>query len=135
MSNCDDAKETVLLVDDDALVRKLAHTILEMNGYHVLDASDGFQALEISRTCRESTIHLLLTDLVMPGMNGWQLAENFLLSRPTSRVLFMSGYVEPESVSNGFANPDIHFIQKPFTPHGLAQAFRETLDFSTKAAE
>src|SRR4051812_6014140 len=110
MSNPDDTKETVLLVDDDALVRKLARTILEMSGYRVLDAADGFQALEMNKAHLESTIHLLLTDLVMPGMNGWQLAENFLMSRPTSRVLFMSGYYEPESVSNGFANPDIQFI-------------------------
>jgi CheY-like chemotaxis protein len=113
--------ETVMLVEDDDSVRDLATHFLLGHGYTVLAAADGMQALEAA-SAHAGPIDLLLTDVVMPGLTGWQLARRFTEQRPDTRVLYMTGYAEmPET-------PDAPILQKPFTAFALQQAVREVLD-------
>jgi CheY-like chemotaxis protein len=113
--------ETVMLVEDDDGVRQLATRFLLEHGYTVLAAPDGFQALE-SAGAHPGRIDLLLTDVVMPGLTGWQLARQFAERRPEARVLYMTGYAEMPDVL------DAPVLQKPFTAFSLLQAVREVLD-------
>jgi PAS domain S-box-containing protein len=114
--------ETVLLVEDEPAVRSLAKAILERRGYDVLEAGTGAGALEL--LARESRhIHVLLTDLVMPGMDGRELAARVSELRPSARVVFMSGY--PADIATDFASA---FIAKPFSESSLAATIREVLD-------
>ena len=116
--------ETILLVEDEDAVRTIARKILESFGYLVLDAEHSDRALGVV-TMTGGTIHLLLTDIVMPGMDGQKLAQRLLELRPETRVLFMSGYADsPER----YEIDRRRFIQKPFTPTGLARKVRETID-------
>lgn len=116
--------ETILLVEDEEAVRTIARKILESFGYFVLDAEHSDRALAVVTTT-DGTIHLLLTDIVMPGMDGQKLAQRFLELRPETRVLFMSGYADsPER----YRIDRRRFIQKPFTPVGLARKVREAID-------
>jgi len=119
--------ETVLLVEDEDVVRVLARKILEQAGYNVLDARGGEEAI---RLCRERTepIHLLLTDVVMPETSGKEIADCLTLLRPTTRVLFMSGYTDEAIVHHGVLDSNVEFIQKPFTPIALAKKVRHVLD-------
>jgi len=119
--------ETVLLAEDESMVRELARVVLESKGYRVIEASDGNEAL---RTCRgyDGPIHLLLTDVVMPRMGGVDLAEQVVAARPDMRILFMSGYAENAIVSQGILKPGASFISKPFRPSLLASKVREVLD-------
>jgi PAS domain S-box-containing protein len=119
--------ETILLVEDEEAVRKLARTILEDKGYTVVTAADGSEALRYFEAHRDG-ICLLLTDVVMPGMSGRELAEHVLDARPGIRVIFMSGYTEDAAVQRGIHNARVAFIAKPFSPEGLLLAVRETLD-------
>jgi PAS domain S-box-containing protein len=118
--------ETVLLVEDEAGVRSLAGVILRSCGYEVLEAADGQQALHL---CQEhaSTIHLLVSDVVMPRMNGPRLADDLRQMRPALRVLFVSGYTDEGTLPHGTQIPG-HFLQKPFTPASLAGKVRQVLD-------
>jgi PAS domain S-box-containing protein len=119
--------ETILLVEDEDVVRTLAQKILEQSGYNVLAASRGAEAI---RLCRQRTepIHLLLTDVVMPETSGKEVADRVTEVLPGLRVLFMSGYTDEAIVHHGVLDTDIEFIQKPFTPAALVRKVREVLD-------
>jgi two-component system cell cycle sensor histidine kinase/response regulator CckA len=119
--------ETILLVEDEELVRKLSQQVLEACGYQVIEAKDGFEALEL---CQKSgsQIHLLLTDVVMPMMSGRELAEKILQSFPHIKILFTSGYMDDAIVHHGVRDSELNFIQKPFTFDELSQKVRELLD-------
>jgi len=118
--------ETILLVEDAEMVRNLAREVLEESGYLVLEAATGKAA---SRICEEykETIHLLLTDVVMPEMSGRELANQLLSARPEMCVLYMSGYTDDTIVHHGVLEKGINFIEKPFSPDALAQKVREAL--------
>ena len=118
--------ETVLLVEDDDRVRALVANMLKKNGYTVLLASAGDQALEIASRHRDR-IHLLLTDVVMPSISGRMLAERLTVARPDTRVLYMSGYPDDAILRHGVKRAAAHFIQKPFSIDALAHKVRETL--------
>ncbi len=118
--------ETVLVVEDDAQLRNMACKILKKYGYKVLSAEGGPSALEIAKTHGE-TIHLLVTDVVMPVMSGKEAAECMKTLQPDIKVLFMSGYTDNAIVHHGILDKDTAFLQKPFTPEGLARKVREVL--------
>jgi signal transduction histidine kinase/ActR/RegA family two-component response regulator len=123
--------ETVLLVEDDLQVRKLARSILARSGYTVCEAENGAEALKVCEA--EGTLHLLLTDVVMPGMSGRDLAAKVVEQRPEIKVLYMSGYTNDAIVHHGVLDTGISFLQKPFTPTALAAKVREVLDGVTVA--
>lgn len=118
--------ETILLVEDEASLRTLTRTSLEVSGYKVLEARDGLEALEISNT-HEGLIDLLLTDVVMPGMGGPELARTLGRRRPEAHVLFMSGYTGRGIGSQGPLEPGSDFLSKPFTREVLRNKIREAL--------
>ncbi len=119
--------ETVLLVEDEEGVRNLAVLILRKQGYRVLEAAQGGEALLICEK-HQGPIHLMVTDVVMPGMGGPELAERLGTLHPEMKVLFMSGYTDDAIVHHGVLKKGTEFIQKPFTPDGLARKVREILD-------
>ena len=119
--------ETVLLVEDEDAVRAIARETLARRGYDVLVAADGAGAVALARR-HPTPIHLLLTDVIMPGMHGRELAETLLRDRPELRVLFMSGYTEDEVLHRGISTEALAFIAKPFTPDALAARVRDVLD-------
>ena len=119
--------ETILLVDDQQHVRAVARATLVRQGFTVLDADRGDAALQLAKR-HDAPIHLLLTDVVMPGIGGRDLARLLLQERPSLRVLYMSGYTDQAIVDHGVLETDIAFIQKPFSPEGLLLKVRETLD-------
>ncbi|HZC81182.1 MAG TPA: ATP-binding protein, partial [Nitrospiraceae bacterium] len=119
--------ETILLVEDEPGVRKLAKTILHTHGYTVLEAAQGKEAFRLSGQ-HTGTIHLMITDVVMPGMSGRELAERLKSARPSMKVLFMSGYTDKAMVHHGELDPCTAFLQKPFTPQALARKVREVLE-------
>jgi len=119
--------ETVLLVEDEEAVRDLARSILTDQGYSVLVAGSASAAEELmEKSSRE--IHLLLTDVVMPGLSGRELARRVAARSPKTRVLFMSGYTDNVITSGGVLEAGVAFLQKPFTPRALTQKVREVLD-------
>jgi CheY-like chemotaxis protein len=118
--------ETVLVVEDQDAVRLLVCTILESYGYRVLQASTGPDAIALAERYRD-TIHLLLSDVVLPLMNGRVLAERLRASRPGIKVLHVSGYSEEMIGQRGLLDSDLAYLQKPFTPEALAAKVRETL--------
>ena len=113
-----EGSETILLVEDDEMVRRLARYVLQTNGYTVLETADGARAVDICRQHIEP-IHLLLTDVVLPQMNDQQLAEEVAAVRPAMKVLFMSGWTENAIHHRGVLLPGVHFIEKPFTAQTL----------------
>jgi CheY-like chemotaxis protein/two-component sensor histidine kinase len=123
--------ETILLVEDEASVRKLARTILQDNGYTVVEAESGDQARAISGQ-HEGRIQLMLTDVIMPGTSGRELAQSVATSRPEMRVLYMSGYTDDAIVHHGILDAKTPFIQKPFTPDSLLRKIRNVLDMGTE---
>jgi PAS domain S-box-containing protein len=119
--------ETILLVEDEENLRRLARQSLENQGYNVIDAPDGAAAIKISQA-HPGPIHLLLTDVIMPGMNGRELANKLSPTRLEMRVLFMSGYTENHIGHNGTLDEGITLLQKPFTLSALRSKVREMLD-------
>jgi PAS domain S-box-containing protein len=119
--------ETILLVEDETNLRYLARQFLEKQGYRVLEAPDGGAALRAA-AAHEGTIHLLLTDVIMPGMNGRQLAQRISEIRPGVKILYMSGYTENVIGRNGTLDAGVRLLQKPFTLRDLTTLVREVLD-------
>jgi two-component system, cell cycle sensor histidine kinase and response regulator CckA len=117
----------VLLVEDEDAVRTLARRILTAEGYTVLEAANGREALELAEL-RGGQIDLLVTDVVMPGLSGREVADALSASRPALRVLYMSGYTEDTIVHHGVRDPDVVFLDKPFAPAELAGAARTALE-------
>ena len=119
--------ETILVVEDDMRLQKLTSRILGRYGYRVLQASNGDEALTISHN-HDGPIHLVLTDVIMPGISVQEMVEKIQFRRKESRILFMSGYMDDTISLHGVLEPGINFLQKPYTPEGLAQKVREVLD-------
>jgi PAS domain S-box-containing protein len=119
--------ETILLVEDEEVVRQMAMEILQECGYRVVQAKDGYAALELAKQYR-GEIHLMLTDVVMPRMSGRELAEQMAPLRGDMRVLYMSGYTDDAIVHHGVLDEGMAFIGKPFSMDALARKVRETLD-------
>ena len=119
--------ETVLLVEDEEVVRNLTRRILKQRGFHVLEAADGHEALRIS-AAHVGDIDLLLSDIVMPQMNGQVLARELRKTYPDIKVVFMSGYAGDFAVKDPFFDPTLNFLQKPFTPSALVHKIRALLD-------
>ena len=115
--------ETVLLVEDEMSVRHLTHKFLEGNGYHVLEAIEGREAMRVSEHY-DGPIHLLLTDVVMPGMSGCELVKTLSPLRPEMKVLYMSGYTDDAITGHGNLERGSSFLQKPFTLDRLARKVR-----------
>jgi len=119
--------ETLLLVEDDAAVRRAAERILQVAGYHVLTAASGDEALGIAER-HAGEIRLLLTDVVMPGMSGPEVAERLRQSRPSLEILFTSGYTDNAIVHHGVLDAGTHFLTKPFSVTDLTLKVRAVLD-------
>jgi hypothetical protein len=119
--------ETVLLVEDAAAVRAVAKETLERQGYKVLEASNGEDALRLAER-HQGLIHLLLTDVVMPRLSGRELADKLAVARPDMHVLLMSGYTDDSVVRHGILEGGVAYLQKPFAPEGLARKVRDVLD-------
>ena len=119
--------ETVLLVEDAASVRMVTRQVLERYGYTILEAPNGDTALRLAAK-HHGRIHLLLTDVVMPGLSGRQLAEQLVQLRPDMKVLYASGYTDHAIVHHGILESGIAFLQKPFTPKTLGRRVRQVLD-------
>ena len=119
--------ETILLVEDEPRLLRLTEQILEGYGYTVLAAANGSQAAELAEH-HAGPIALLLTDVVMPGMSGRDVAERIQTTRPDIRVLCMSGYTEMAIVWHGVLDRGVWFMQKPFTPQSLVRKVREVLE-------
>lgn len=124
--------ETVLVVDDDDQLRHLAAGILRRHGYDVIEARNADEAL-LAGERAERTIHLLLSDVVMPRMSGPELAKRLAQARPGMKVLCMSGYTGDAVVRHGALDPGVAFLQKPITPDALLKRVREVLDAAAQA--
>jgi PAS domain S-box-containing protein len=126
--------ETILLVEDAEPLRKLAHMFLKDNGYHVLTAADGLEAQQVAAQAA-GPIHLLLTDVVMPGINGRILAERLAPLHPGMKVLYVSGYTDSFIAGHGVLEDGLHLLHKPFTEETLTRKVRELLDGTRDAKE
>ena len=124
--------ETLLLVEDEELVRSYAERALERGGYRVLSASDPLEALKLAEAHR-GTISLLVTDVILPHMSGQKLASRLVEQRPELRVLFVSGYTENTIAHHGVLDPGIAFLAKPYTPADLLKRVREVIDEGASA--
>jgi two-component system cell cycle sensor histidine kinase/response regulator CckA len=123
--------ETILLVEDDPTVRALVRELLVEFGYLVLEASDGGAAVDLANT-HQGEIHLVLTDVIMPGPSGRETADRLLYLRPQLRVLFMSGYTDDQVLRHGIHESGVAFLQKPFTGDELQRKIRECLSAGPK---
>lgn len=115
----------ILVVDDDPAVRQVAARVLQRAGYRVLQAGEGVEALDVARGY-PGRLDLLLTDVVMPGMNGRELSERLIEERPDTRLLYMSAYTEDEVILRG-VRVGINFLYKPFSLEDLTEAVRQVL--------
>jgi DNA-binding response OmpR family regulator len=132
--NVEPGTETILLVEDEANLRYLARQYLEKQGYKVIEAADGAVAMQIA-VAHEKVIHLLLTDVIMPGMNGRELAQRIAEIRPNVKILYMSGYTENVIGHNGMLDAGIRLLQKPFNLRDLKSKVREVLDTTANSPE
>jgi CheY-like chemotaxis protein len=119
--------ETVLLVEDDAAVRAPALRMLRHLGYQVHEFASGTAALEAEPTL-PAAVHLLVTDVIIPGLNGRQLADRLVARRPALRVLFTSGYTDDVIAPHGVLEPGVEFLAKPYTLETLGRRVRQVLD-------
>jgi DNA-binding NtrC family response regulator len=124
--------ETILLVEDEQQLRALGRQILMKSGYHVMVAESASAALTICQDY-QGPIHLLLTDVVMPLMNGRELAERAARLRPAMKVLYVSGYTDNTIVHHGVLDEGVAFLQKPITPDALRRKLRDVLDNERKS--
>jgi CheY-like chemotaxis protein len=120
-------RETILVVEDEPQLRDLTRQFLEMHGYTVLVAEHGAAALDLASS-HKGAIHLLLTDIIMPVMNGRELAQRISVLSPNTRILFMSGYTENAAWRNDMIENSVNFLQKPFTLDALNRKVREVLE-------
>jgi len=120
-------KETILIVEDFEEVRQLAVQVLERQGYKILEAANGNATLEVCKR-HKGQIHLMMTDVVMPGMSGRELADRIKSMHPEMKVLYTSGHADDTIVHYGVLRDGVNYIQKPFTMEGLARKVREALD-------
>lgn len=120
------AKRTILLVEDERIVRTLMCDLLQQEGYEVLSCADPVQAIEVCRR-HSGHIDLLLTDVIMPGMNGRQMANQILETMPELLVVFMSGYTQHVLLDGGLIDPQFEYLQKPFALHTLIQKLTNVL--------
>lgn len=126
------AAKTVLVVDDEPSVLRVASKVLRRDGYEILEALGGEEALRIASE-HDGDIDLLLTDVVMPGLGGRELGERFRAQHPSTALLFMSGYTEDEVLLQGIRVAEVNYISKPFTVAGLREKVREVLDETSGA--
>ena len=119
--------ETVLIAEDEEGVRELARDLLEAFGYRVLEAADPDEAIAVSRG-HAGSVDLLLTDVIMPGISGRELADRLRAERPALKILYMSGYTDRAIVHHGVLDPDVAFLEKPFAAADLRRKVREVLD-------
>ncbi|MBN1567950.1 MAG: PAS domain S-box protein [Acidobacteria bacterium] len=119
--------ETILVAEDEVAVRALALRILQDRGYHAIEAADGIEALCMAQEYA-GDIHLVLTDVIMPGMSGKELVSKIKKTRPGVKALYISGYTDNAIVRHGVLDPGVAFLQKPFTIDGFARKVRETID-------
>ncbi len=126
-ADCPRGSETILLVDDEDIVRRFVREVLTQCGYSVLAAGGAEQALEVARA-HPSAIHMLLTDVVMPRLSGPELSERLTQERPGLRTLYTSGYAPDAIAHHGVLEPGISFLSKPLNRSSLAQKVREVLD-------
>jgi two-component system, cell cycle sensor histidine kinase and response regulator CckA len=119
-------------VEDQDEVRRLIRTVLESDGFHVLEAAGGEAALSIAG-CFIERIDLLITDVIMPGMTGKQVADRLTLTRPETKVLFISGYSDDVLARRGVLDTDVAYLPKPFTPASLSTKVREVLSPGSNA--
>jgi len=118
--------ELVLVVEDEPAMREVTRRILARNGYHVITAADGYEAIDAAAKCPDH-IDLLLTDVVMPGMQGKEVADRLSGSQPDIGVLFMSGYTQGILGAQGILEPGINLIEKPFNEASLLKKLHEIL--------
>jgi len=123
--------ETILVVEDEPMILEMAEMMLEYLGYNVLSTGLPSEAIRIAEN-HKGKIHLLLTDVVMPGMNGRDLAESLMAKDPDLKCMFMSGYTADVIAHHGVLDEGVNFIQKPFTMKDLADKVRATLDAGKK---
>lgn len=121
--------ETILLTEDEPELRELTRIFLQSYGYKVLEAASGSQAIRIAEECPDP-IHLLLTDVIMPGMSGRQLGEKILGKRSQIKIVYMTGYTDDMVVQHRVLEPGVQLLQKPFTKAELGMKVRATLDES-----
>jgi CheY-like chemotaxis protein len=122
--------ETLLIVENETAIRNLLQLALRKSGYNVLAAESGREALELVRD-HHGAIDLLITDVMMPDMDGPELAKHMAVIRPETRTLFMSGYMDETLGDHGVLPANVNFIQKPFSPKVIAQKVRDILDGTT----
>ena len=119
--------ETILIAEDEPDLRELTRIFLQDYGYNVIHAGSAEQAIETAQVFT-GPIHLLLTDVIMPGMSGRQLAEQILSKRPQTKIVYMTGYTDDMVVQHKVLEPGVQMLQKPFTRSDLAQKVRSALD-------
>lgn len=119
--------KTILLVEDEDFVRNVTREVLELHGYQVIEATDADEGLELYRE-NVDIIDLLLTDVVMPGRNGREFANQLLATRPSLKVIFMSGYTDRAIVRESFSDPNLNYLQKPFTLDTLTEKVRQVFE-------
>ena len=119
--------ETVLLVEDEESVRELVRETLKSKGYVVMEAADGVSGMKVAES-HKGKIDILITDVVMPGMSGRELAQRITAVRQTIKVLFLSGYTEDAIIHEGVLEPGTAFLQKPFSAEELTRKVRTVLD-------
>ncbi len=123
--------ETILVAEDETGVRELACDFLQSHGYRVLQATDAGHALRLAEE-NPTRVQLLLSDVVMPGMRGTELASRVLQLNPAVRVLYVSGYTDNAIVQQGFLEPGTNFLSKPFSRDSLLRKVRQVLDAPVK---